>query len=351
MNASKPKAAHLEELTYFNAICCLMVILIHVLSIGIVSVDKRTWQAVSIYIPWLISSMVVPAFLFSGAMKVGAQLRNPDRIPPYGRYVCSRFQKIYLPFVLCNVVYYLVFMYFHYIEGSFSDFFFRLITGTLSSPFYYVLITMQFYLLFPLWRILIQKVPFPCALLSSALITLFSLRLSTALGFVGVNFPYSDRIFTSYLIFWVLGLYVGHSYDRVDRYLTPNKASLLLMGVPYLLYLLISYLQYAGVFYLIDLNNCKLFTDCISIYVLLLLSRRLTRAPSAVRGILRRIHSASFFVYLYHCVFLEVGYAFFLGRGIHQLSLLLPLRAAVCYTAPFMLYFLRNKLFSFLKHK
>ena len=198
---------------------------------------------------------------------------------------------------------------------------------------------------------MIQKVPFPCALLSSALITLFSLRLSTALGFVGVNFPYSDRIFTSYLIFWVLGLYVGHSYDRVDRYLTPNKASLLLMGVPYLLYLLISYLQYAGVFYLIDLNNCKLFTDCISIYVLLLLSRRLTRAPSAVRGILRRIHSASFFVYLYHCVFLEVGYAFFLGRGIHQLSLLLPLRAAVCYTAPFMLYFLRNKLFSFLKHK
>lgn len=339
----KNKTAHLEELTYFNAICCLLVILIHVLSLGISTITRSSWQGAFLYLPWRMAAFTVPAFLFSGAAKVGAQLRTPERIPPYGRYISSRFQKIYLPFLLCNVVYYLVFMYINYVAGTFPDFFQYLITGTLSSPFYYVLIAMQFYLLFPLWRAMIAKIPFHCAFPSAVLITFFSTKSAPLFGALGVNFPYTDRIFTSYLAFWVLGLYVGFHYDSIRRHLTLRSSHLLLMAIPYVLYLLMSFLQYAGIFSPLDLDYCKLFTDCISIYVLLCLCRLLTCAPRGIRNLLDYIHSASFFVYLYHCLFLTVGTVFFQRLGIYRLSLLLLLRAAVCYTAPFILYFLWSK--------
>ena len=61
---------YIEELNYFNGIACLLVILIHVLSLGVVSLRPGTWQGFCVFLPWRISQFVVPAFLFSGAVKM-----------------------------------------------------------------------------------------------------------------------------------------------------------------------------------------------------------------------------------------------------------------------------------------
>lgn len=72
----KNNSSRLEELDYFNAVSCLLVILIHVLSIGITTLDKTSWQLALIYFPWNLSAFVVPGFLFTGAVKLAIQLER-----------------------------------------------------------------------------------------------------------------------------------------------------------------------------------------------------------------------------------------------------------------------------------
>ena len=69
VTAVMKRIRYIEELNYFNGIACLLVILIHVLSLGVVS-EARTWQGFCVFLPWRISQFVVPAFLFSGAVKM-----------------------------------------------------------------------------------------------------------------------------------------------------------------------------------------------------------------------------------------------------------------------------------------
>ena len=89
------------ELDCFNAIACLLVILIHVLSIGITSLEKNSVQLAVIYLPWKLAAYVVPGFLFTGAVKMA--LGFDDRaltLSGYAKYVWRRIRKIYLPYVM-----------------------------------------------------------------------------------------------------------------------------------------------------------------------------------------------------------------------------------------------------------
>ena len=48
-------------------------ILIHVLSVGIVAADPASWQAAAIYFPWRFAAFVVPAFLYTAAVKLAGR--------------------------------------------------------------------------------------------------------------------------------------------------------------------------------------------------------------------------------------------------------------------------------------
>jgi hypothetical protein len=61
------------ELDYMNAAACLLVILIHVLSVGIVAADPASWQAAAIYFPWRFAAFVAPAFLYTAAVKLAGR--------------------------------------------------------------------------------------------------------------------------------------------------------------------------------------------------------------------------------------------------------------------------------------
>ena len=67
-----------RELNDMNAIACLLVILIHVLSLGISSVTPTSWQAAVIYFPWRLAAFVVPMFLYTGAVKMALTRRSPS---------------------------------------------------------------------------------------------------------------------------------------------------------------------------------------------------------------------------------------------------------------------------------
>lgn len=165
-----------RELNDMNAIACLLVILIHVLSIGISSVTPSSWQAAVIYFPWRLAAFVVPMFLYTGAVKMALHFMDRElTLGSYLRYMLQRIQKIYLPYVLWVVIYYACFLRIGYVRGEGREFFSYLLLGNLSSPFYYIVIVMQFYLLMPFWLWMVKHIPAYLAL-GVSLLTFFFMQ-------------------------------------------------------------------------------------------------------------------------------------------------------------------------------
>ena len=338
----KPRRA--EELSYLNAIACLMVVFIHVASYGIVHAAPDSVQAALIYFPWRLAACVVPVFLFSSAVKMAFQYEEHYTLREYAGYVAARVKSIYLPYAGWNLIYYAVFVLLGYYSVSVLGFAKMLVAGTMSAPFYYIVLAMQFYLLKPLWFRVIRDLRWYIALPTAAIVTYFSLYLNAFLGLWGVSFPYTDRIFTSYLVFWIAGLYAGRHWERLTESLAGAGKSVAAGAGIILLTAVIPYLQHAKGIWLVDTTYHKVLMDLLSILVLLWVSLKLRGAGEKVKKCLMFLSSASFFVYLSHCLFLTLTEHFLPLAGVTKISTVLLIRALVCYGVPFSLYALIARL-------
>ena len=326
-----------QELSYMNALASLAVILIHVLSLGISSLTPGTWQSVAVYLPWRLAAFVVPMFLYTGGAKLAMQVWDkPLGLGDYLRYCLRRVRKIYLPYVLWVVIYYLAFWLIHYVRGEVGEFFSYLLIGNLSSPFYYIVIVMQFYLLMPLWRWMVRHLSPFVGMSLSLLVTLLMQQLPALLPF-----PYYDRIFPTYLLFWTAGLYMGRYYRGVR--LLRNGWNLVLAGLGAVLCAALACWQYATGQWVLNLDLIKLCADLLSIFFLQSLCLFLTKAPQKLQNLLERLSQCSFFVYLSHCLFLTLVTAFLQSRGVSSVGPLLAARFAACYTLPFLCYWIYRK--------
>lgn len=326
-----------------NAIACLLVILIHVLSMGIHSSDPTSWQTAMIYFPWRLSSFVVPMFLYTGAIKMALQFADAKMTPRvYAKYILQRMTKIYVPYVIWVVIYYACFLGIGYVRGTGTEFFSYLLVGNLSSQFYYIIIVMQFYFLMPVWIWMIRRIPAYLAIAIGLIITFCMQQVSSIVSLMGGTFLYSDRIFLTYLIFWILGLYVGKYYDPVVSSLRSGHGQAV-SAVVILFCTVLAYLQFSQGSYVLNMNNIKMIADFLSIILVHFVSLKIVNCPECVRQWMQRIYESSFSVYLSHCLFLTLVTNLLQSRGIHRLSVLLPVRFFVCYTVPFLLYFGQRK--------
>lgn len=330
-----------EELNYFNAISCLAVILIHVLSYSVVALQKQSWQFAAVFFPWQIAAYVVPAFLFCGAVKLSFQI-NESKLPSWPVYMKRRIQKVYLPYVVATVVYFLVFGILGKLGLSLKQLLHYLLVGDASAPLYYIIVVMQFYLLLPLWKWLVQKIPAYFAIPAAAMIhivMLMSPNIFAALG-IRTGFRYTDRVFPTYLIFWVLGLYVGKNYESVSDAFTGHRRAAACSMLLVLLFAFVSYRLNVGAIISIDVVGMKMVSDVLTIFGLLSLCLWILQSKhERVKKLLAAIHTVSFPVYLYHCLFLELGNSALRRLGIRNEGLLLLMRALICYTVPFVLCF------------
>ena len=337
--AVENKRTRLMELDYFNGICCLLVILIHVLSLGITSLEAASWQLCIVYLPWRLAAFVVPGFLFTGAVKMAQQLES-RAMPLYPKYILSRAGRVYLPYLAYTLVYFFVFVAIGYISFSPKDLLTYLLTGDISAQFYYVILVMQFYLLLPLWKWMLRRIPWYVAIFTSAMLSLAMLKASDLFSLWGIDFPYCDRIVPTYIFFWVLGLYVGKYYGVIRETITGHGKPILICGIGVTAFALMTYLQYRTGIYVYDAGYLKLFSDGLSILILLYLCLRLAERPAGrLHKMLASVHHASYSVYLSHCLFLTVGTFYLQGWGVRNIGVLLILRAIICYTLPFLLYF------------
>lgn len=331
------------ELDFLNAIACLAVILIHVLSLGITALDRTSWQFFIIYFPWKLSAFVVPAFLFSGAVKMASGMTEGNSVS-YLSYIIRRLYKIFLPYVIFYVVYYIALTAIGYLEPSPAGFVKQLFLGNLSSHFYYVIVVMQFYLLLPLWKAAVSHVRWYIALPISAMISLAMLKLPSLLSLFGIQFLYTDRIFPTYIFFWALGLYVGKHYDVIRKYLAKSKGLIVPSSIFVLLFVCLTYYQTQSGRYFINADYFKLISDTLSILILLTVCiRTADMGKTHTQKLISAVYRSSYSVYLSHCLFLTLATHYMQIYGIKSTAVLLLIRTLVCYTLPFALYALTSR--------
>lgn len=207
-----------SEIALFSLLMCVLVIFIHVTSWTLTAMDRTSVKYLLLLFPWRLSAFVVQGFVFLS----GVRLFLSAKPFAYGQFLRGRVRRILLPYLVWIAVYYAYFIRIGWYRFSFRDLAEYVFLGTLCSHFYFVVIILQFYLLMPLWRRLLDRVD--TRLLCGAAILL------TAAFKLFVHFRYDDRVFPAYLCWFLLGAAVGRHYDAAVTWL---KAHLVPLGAAF----------------------------------------------------------------------------------------------------------------------
>lgn len=308
-----------NELSFLNIIFCLLVIFIHISSEPVTALSKESWQYRVFFVPWRLSAFVVQGFIFLSGLKMFLINKNEN----YIKYCLSRFKKIVIPYVFSVVMFYAYFLWRNYFDFSIKDLMGYILKGDLVSHFYFVIIIVQFYILKPIWKAMLEKInPVVAIILSVVLMFFFKYALSW--------FIYNDRVFTSYLTYWVLGCYVGKYYDNLLSHIKKYKSAYISQfSIFALAEGIISYIQFAhgGMILIEELH----FVYCISaILFTLAISTGFCHKIMSFK-LVQKTDNASYYIYLIHPLFIFIVDGMLHNLQINDIGTAFVIRGIVTY--------------------
>ncbi len=299
-----------HELSLMNVILCMLVIFIHASSASVTAADKGSWEYALLLPAWRLAACAVPGFIFLSAVKFafGAEKEGFS----YPKYILGRIKRVWLPYAIAAVVYYAYFVLFNYMEFSPSEFVKLLLDGNMGGHFYFVVAIMQFYLLAPLWRAVLKRLSEPLFLAISLVTALplgwiFGQYLTDfiSLFYKGGLFPYADRVFTTYIFWWIAGLAVGKHYEYVKCKLAASWKSILV------LFLFgaamnggLSYLHFSGKASIYWLETVHVFYIISAILFIFAVCAKISDTKIASVPAIMLVDGASYSIYLWHPLFL-----------------------------------------------
>ena len=332
------KKSRLFELSILNVALCLIVVFIHVSAKPVTELDKNTWQYVAVLVPWRLSAFVVQGFVFLSGLRLFLG-KSVDR--PHHKFLGNRLMHIFLPYIVWVIVYYIYFCLKGYLTPRITDLLRYIAFGDLVSPFYFIVIIAQFYILLPLWKKLIKKTnPVVLVVLSTVLTILFRQNLPDILSDLipGFTFRYNDRVFTSYLIYWILGCYAGANYEAFKKVLSDNR---LIITVFFCIAALgnafLSLLSFSGMKYISWLENVHLLY-CVSAVAFfsmsaVLLAGKIQHASGArLAGSIKKVDRISYGVYLSHSLVIFITDGILTRINITSIGISYLIRFCAVYT-------------------
>lgn len=288
----------LHEISLYESLLCMYVIMIHVLSECISGYTKGTFLSAAAFFVSRSMTFAVPAFIMSSGIKLMNKFKS-ERLEYFG-FIAGRIKKIYVPYIVWSIVYYLYFVFYrHWFDFSTGDMLRYLLTGDIAAPFYFIIVIMQFYILMPLWLLLCRRVPAAAGVCAAAVLTVLSKYLTR-------GFEMNAKIFSNYLVFWVLGCYSGMYYDRAISVLRRYKAAALALGIVFsVIYSAMAYAEFIGIFHSFATELVKLIfcmTAALMYLALMPAPERTDAAAALCRRISARIAPVTFYIYLIHCL-------------------------------------------------
>lgn len=285
------------EISFLNVVFCLMVIFIHITSYPISSLPADSTVMKFLFSLQKLCGVAVYGFIFLSGLKLF--LNMPEKLD-YKKYYISRFKKIIIPYIFFTILYYAYESYRGYYEFNIKALLTFFVNGKVECHLYFIVIIAQFYILLPLWKVLTKYKALYVLAISFALNIFFSAKFS---GFV-----YNDRIFTSYLFYWLMGCFCGINYDKFTRLLRNRKT---IISVLFILFYAADttflYLSYAGRLGIRGeiVETVHLMYCIISVIFFYFVSLFAEKVKLCEFKFVKEINNASYEIYLVHIFFVH----------------------------------------------
>ncbi len=336
--ASTPKADTKKrpELSLCTVIFCILVIFIHVSSEPVST--YRTDSALFVLTLSLhrLSSFVVQGFLFLSGLKLFLNFRTGGSFS-YKKFFLSRLRRVVLPYLAAVVMFYAYYLVTGVYSFSLPNLLRHIFLGDLVSHFYFVVIICQFYLLIPLWRLMAKHMD-PTVTLICSLILMLILKqhLPEILQVLGLPwFEHNHRLFTTYLFYFVLGVFAALSYDSFLEMLRKQTAAItaswLVTAVVNCLFL---YWIKIGKYYPYWLESLHVLYCFLSILLTLTLADRICGTDfyqNKLRSAVSLVDKASYHIYLLHPIFIFITDRIMGQVGTESISVRYLIRVAAVY--------------------
>ncbi len=297
----------LGELSFMNVILCIMTVFIHIISYPVSSMEKSGVLYAFVIVIWRLSVIVVPGFIMLASCKLFMKISKSEKFA-YGKYYTGRLKRLIVPYVFWFIVYYILFMYvFGYkIDLPFMSKHFVL--GSLVYHLYFIPLLVQFDILIPLWKKIVCHTS-PLLILPIALI--FTIICESGMvNLINIICPdtafvYNDRLFTSYLIYWLIGAYMGSNYDSFKEMIIKNKKSLSLIFLfTAIINVIFSIIAYSEKAYISNMNLIHMAYVICALMFLFMLSVVLGNTICERLKIVSLIDRLSYRIYLSHVLIL-----------------------------------------------
>ena len=183
-----------------NAFLCLFVVTIHLTFTPLAELTPKTLPHILLFAVNKSLCFCVPAFIFLSGYKLFESYK--ERPLFVSSFFGRRVKKIAIPYFLAVLIYIVYFGAKGWLEDGIAK---SLLLGTVSAHFYYIVILIQLYLLFPLIVRLFKRH-------SRSTLTV-SLLISVICAFT-LDFGLWDRFFGAYIFYFVLGMF----WSKYDLY-------------------------------------------------------------------------------------------------------------------------------------
>ncbi|MFC9708102.1 acyltransferase [Paenibacillus sp. NPDC056933] len=325
-----PRKERIAEIESLRGIAFAAVVLQHSIAHYSLVPEAGLQDGVLFAILLMLSKFAVPLFIFITGMVL---FYNTGDKLHYGRFMQKRLTDVIVPYIIWSLIYFTLSPrgWNGFSWGNIPDLGLKLITGKTTSHFWYIIMLIQFYLLFPLFLRAIRYVynryearGRMIALLISGVVYLVladQLR-NIAKVMEGLNIPvltdvfttYADRNFLYFFFYFVLGAAAGLSVQRWNEWIHRLRwvywSVFIVLGLRFIYMLMLEFQKPEGIqitFYTVSLIRPDMIIFLIaSIMVMYQLAGKLHN----VRGtrLLAWIGGVSYGGYLMHMLVLRCSY-------------------------------------------
>lgn len=294
----------LEEVDYLRAITCLCVVLIHVTANYLFLDTAGTVTKMGFFFVNRAVVFVVPAFIFISGFILAQRYQNREFA--FFPFLKKRLKYILLPYLGWTLFYYLLFVSQNIYDFSLRFFLKSILLGDMVYHLYFVVIIVQFYLLFGVFRWLFQKY--------SAHVLMAIFLLMNILFMKYVHFQYVDRFFLQYICFFAFGIYFSINYQLISSKICYYRSKL---AVAYVLMAIFMAWQFYSIMILKEDYNGFLYNlswlafSLLAIVFLYSIAVSLQKSKlTALKNFLYRVSGGSYLIYLSHPLMLMVAQRF-----------------------------------------
>lgn len=283
----------LNELYIFTTILCCFVVMTHLTSYPVTHLLKGSWQHMLFYFVNKFIQFTVPGFIFLSGLKLMYSYQNKEF--RFGSFFKKRFTKIIIPYMIWYCIYYAFFRQLNFVQKkNITQHVFSLLIGDLVSPFYFITIIFQFYILFGLIFYLFQKWNHKIIV---GVVFVFQL-LYLQYTFL----PYEDRFFGTYLIYFILGCFAALHLEQWKTFLKKYSSILFVIflgiGAWYLYFAYMSHV-FGTAFPFWRIISCFYIISAILVFYSICIFYCETKEKFFFRQFVL-IEEASYFIYLTH---------------------------------------------------